>query len=95
MKRLLISAILALSITGCANPISQIKTSINSYNYYASRFEEKCPSYDSAACPDVKDQAAVLQSWNKAIKEAQKATEVGGKYPLQLKALKDIEKKAK
>lgn len=91
MKRFVV-LFLALLVVGCTSDINRVKTSLNDYTYYANRFEEKCPSYDSAICTELKAQADGLKKWNKAIHEAQEAVSRGGKLPLQLKALKTIEK---
>ena len=95
MKRLLIVPILVILEIGCASQTTQIKSSVNDYYFYANRFQDKCPSYDSTQCPQFKTEADNLKTWFKALKEAQEAATRGGNLPLQLKALKNIEGKVK
>lgn len=96
MKKTTFIFIIILSLVGCSTaPPTQVLTSINSYYYYTDRFTEKCPSYDSTVCPELSLQKDILAAWYKRIKEANSAINRGGDLPLQLKALKDVEKKFK
>lgn len=96
MKRLLYILVIVITAIGCStSPPKKVLTSINSYYYYTDRFTDRCPSYDTADCPEFVTQKNTLNTWNKLIKEAKKAIDRGGDLPLQLKALNNIEKKFK
>lgn len=83
-------------LTSCTTPVAQIKNSANDYWYYDTRFQERCPSMDSqTVCTELKEEAKLLQTWNSDLKENAAAAERGGKFPLQLKKLKDTETKFK
>ncbi len=96
MKRFIYILVLLLATIGCTtSPPKKVLTSINSYYYFTDRFTDKCPSYNTADCPELIPQRNTLNTWNKLIKEAEKAIDRGGELPLQLKALNNIEKKFK
>ena len=87
-----LSAMLAMA--GCASPAKQILTSANGYHYYYARYQEACPprTAPAALCPSW---SAGLSIWHKRLTEANDALQRGGKLPLQLGALKRVEKEAK
>lgn len=94
MKKIAFILIFVLLTLGCSTaPPTQVLTNINSYYYYSDRFTDRCPSYDTKDCPELIPQRDVLLEWNKLIKQANDAVNRGGELPLQLKSLKEVEKK--
>ena len=91
---LLLPAAGAFLLAGCASPARQILTSANGYHYYYARYQEACPprTAPAALCPSW---SAGLSIWHKRLTEANDALQRGGKLPLQLGALKRVEKEAK
>jgi hypothetical protein len=66
-------------------------TSANCYTYWHARHAERCPSPTEALCKET----SVLTRWHTALGEANAALQRGGKLPLQLAALKRVEKESK
>lgn len=88
---LLLPLVAAFLLVGCASPASRILTSANGYHYWSARWAERCPSPTEALC----NEAPVLTRWHTALTEANAALQRGGKLPLQLEALKSVEKETK
>jgi len=80
-----------LCTIGCASPASRVLTSINSYHWHHARYGEACQT----ASEPCQTRAAVLTRWHTALGEANDALQRGGKLPLQLDALKRVEKESK
>jgi len=78
-------------MAGCASPATRILTSANGYHYWTNRHAERCPSETEPVCKG----ASVLTRWHTALGEANAALQRGGKLPLQLDALKRVEKETK
>lgn len=86
---LLCVAVILLS--GCASPATRVLTSVNGYHYWINRHAERCPSETESICKET----SVLTRWHTALGEADAALQRGGKLPLQLDALKRVEKESK
>ena len=69
----------------------KIATSMNDYDWYATRATEECP-HAPEWCVVIRP---LLVEWQKHIHEAEKADKWGGKAPLQMKQLKTDEKAVK
>ncbi len=85
--------LLPLAAFSCASPASKILTSANGYHWHSARYEETCRS--QPVPQDCPSRADVLRRWYTALDEANAALQRGGKLPLQLDALKSVEKEAK
>ena len=88
---LLLPGVATFLLVGCASPARQILTSANAYHWHHARYGEACQT-TSEAC---QTRASVLTRWHTALGEANAALQRGGKLPLQLGALKRVEKEAK
>jgi len=101
---LIVSAMLAMA--GCASPATRILTSANGYHYHFARYSETCNTpmplpngvgtlaiYTTPSACDEK--AESLRRWHTALGEANGALQRGGNLPLQLDALKQVEKGTK
>jgi hypothetical protein len=82
---------LGLFLAGCTSPARQILTSSNNYVYWHARNAERCPA-DTEFC---KASTVTLNKWFKALQEAREVIGNGGALPLQLQALKRVEKETK
>jgi len=93
MSRLSATLVLlcVMGMAGCASPASQILTSANGYHFWHARHSERCPSPTEALCKET----SVLTRWHTALTEANGALQRGGNLPLQLDALKQVEKGTK
>lgn len=75
-------------LSGCNWNPNKVITSANSWAFYAERRKENC----AISTPVCDCRYSVLSRWEKLLKEADKAVSRGGKYPLQLDALRSVEK---
>lgn len=81
-----------MGMAGCASPAGKILTSANGYHFHSARYVESCPVPTASDC---QARADVLRRWYTALGEANAALQRGGKLPLQLQALKTVEKESK
>lgn len=81
--------------SGCSSPEIKIMSSANAYYYYYSRYSEQCVGDYAIGAPNCAERFHALQDWRKYLEEAEEAVGRGGKLPLQLQALKDVEKRLK
>jgi hypothetical protein len=82
----LLPLLVAASI-GCSS--GRVLDSANNWAYHTARYNEDC----YAASPTCECRHEALARWRKLLDEANEAAQRGGKYPLQLRALKDAEAK--
>lgn len=87
---LLLPLVAAFLLVGCASDAKRILTSRNNYVWHSARYGEQCPGR-----PDCSERGAMLRRWYTFLGEAEYAVGHGGKFPLQLKSLNDVEKEAK
>lgn len=90
-KLILIVAVVVIALTGCASPALTVATHLNNREFYYNRYIDECVTN---AGPDYcKVLQAEVNQYKALIVEAEAANARGGKYPLQLKALKEQQKK--
>lgn len=75
--------------SGCSS--GKVLNSANDWAYYTSRWNEEC--FASSTLCECRHEA--LARWRKLLDEARDAVQRGGKYPLQIKALRTAETKFK
>lgn len=68
---------------------NKILTSSNSWAFHTARYNESCVN----PAPGCACRHEALARWRGALDEARDAVRRGGKYPLQIRALKDAEAK--
>lgn len=90
MRRILMVAAVVAAV-GCTRPAARIATHLNNREFYYNRYIEECVVVKGPeTCIDF--QASVNQ-YKTAVIEAEAANARGGKFPLQLDALKASLKK--
>jgi len=89
MRRAVTPVLLLVALGGCAlKPPEKVATSMNAFDFYEARYEEKCQT----ASPDCERLRAALSAWRKHLIEANRAVKNGGRCPLQLQQIADDEK---
>lgn len=90
-RKLILVLLVAATLSGCTGPALKIATHVNNREYYYNRYIDACVTQVGP------DYCSVLQleinKYKAFIVEAEAANARGGKYPLQLKALKSQLKK--
>lgn len=82
-----------LSCVGCSSPAQKILSADNVYYYYLDFYNDmKCDTLYSVTCPAQEQALGIM--WTK-LDRAKLALKRGGALPLQLKDLKEAEKKLK
>ena len=91
MKRLVIVATF-LSLIACSQP-KRVLTSANAYDFYSSRYERACGVNSRPPRPfDCRGVYDELLRYREDLQLAGDAVKRGGKFPLQVEALKAHEK---
>lgn len=90
-RKIALLTLLLLLLVGCTSPTLRVATHLNHREFYYNRYIDECvtkagPDYCAAFQVEVNTYKALIV-------EAEAADARGGKYPLQLKALKDQLKK--
>lgn len=84
-------AVALVLVTGCVSPAERVLASVNAYHYWIGEYEKTC---GGAARPECKTWHAALVEHKARFVAAEEAMGRGGKFPLQMKAMKAAEKAA-
>lgn len=90
---IILSSLAVVLLAGCTRPAAVVATHLNNREYYYNRYIEECVVVKGPpACDDFHK---AVNRYKELVVEADAANQRGGKYPLQLKELKDQLKKVK